>query len=167
MPSSRLSVWGVGPWIVSTAGGYACVAGIATYVWPQVCLIRSVPQMVFVGGRRDSASCRRAAAGNRGPGCHAGLWPGRAGDYGHLRGDAETRSTRHGSCSSFPGWFCCRRRGPLLLTPIVAYVVFKMLIGRESRYLEERFGEEYRAYRAKVNELVPMPRFRQKSCERT
>ncbi len=166
MPSSRLSVWGVGPWIVSTAGGYACVAGIATYVWPQVCLIRSVPQMVFVaaGGILLLVGVPLLVIAGRA----ATLAYGRdalatTGIFG------VTRNPIYAAWIVFiiPGLVLLSSSWPLLLTPIVAYVVFKMLIGRESRYLEERFGEEYRAYRAKVNELVPMPRFRQKSCERT
>ena len=45
-----------------------------------------------------------------------------------------------------------------MLTPVVAYLVFKARIGRENEYLEKRFGGDYRAYKAEVNELVPFPR---------
>ena len=48
---------------------------------------------------------------------------------------------------------------PLFLTPLVAYVVFKTTIRRENDYLERHFGDEYRRYKAQVNELVPFPRF--------
>jgi len=41
------------------------------------------------------------------------------------------------------------------LIPVFTYIVFKMLIKKEDTYLEERLGEEYRAYRSKVNELIP------------
>lgn len=41
------------------------------------------------------------------------------------------------------------------LIPIFMYIVFKILIKKEDTYLEERFGEEYRAYRSRVNELIP------------
>lgn len=40
MSRSRLSLWGVGPRILTMAGGNACLAGIATYLLPQACLIR-------------------------------------------------------------------------------------------------------------------------------
>jgi protein-S-isoprenylcysteine O-methyltransferase Ste14 len=34
----------------------------------------------------------------------------------------------------------------------------KACIGLENEYLEKRFGDEYRKYKAQVNELVPFPR---------
>ena len=48
---------------------------------------------------------------------------------------------------------------PLLLAPVVAYSVFKLSIRTEDEYLEQRFGQEYRHYRARVNELIPIPKF--------
>jgi protein-S-isoprenylcysteine O-methyltransferase Ste14 len=30
--------------------------------------------------------------------------------------------------------------------------------GRENEYLEKRFGDDYRKYNARVNQLVPFPR---------
>jgi protein-S-isoprenylcysteine O-methyltransferase Ste14 len=41
------------------------------------------------------------------------------------------------------------------LIPIFMYLVFKLLIKKENEYLEHQFGDEYRAYRKKVNELFP------------
>ncbi len=40
----------------------------------------------------------------------------------------------------------------------LTYLAFKLLIGREDRYLETAFGAEYLAYRARTNELLPWPR---------
>jgi protein-S-isoprenylcysteine O-methyltransferase Ste14 len=54
------------------------------------------------------------------------------------------------------------RSWPLLLTPVVAYVVFKLGITTEDDYLEQRFGQEYRDYRARVNEVIPIPRLPQR-----
>ncbi len=45
-----------------------------------------------------------------------------------------------------------------VLTPLVGYVAFQIWIMRENNYLEERYGDDSRKYRARVNELVPMPR---------
>lgn len=39
----EVSRWGVGPSILVSAGGYAAVAGIATWLWLEVCLITVVP----------------------------------------------------------------------------------------------------------------------------
>ena len=58
-----------------------------------------------------------------------------------------------------PGLVLMSRSWPLFLTPVVAYLVFKVRIRRENEYLERHFGEEYRKYKAQVNELVPLPRF--------
>jgi len=54
------------------------------------------------------------------------------------------------------------RSWPLLLAPVVAYAVFKLSIRTEDEYLENRFGQEFLDYRARVNELIPVPRFRQR-----
>jgi protein-S-isoprenylcysteine O-methyltransferase Ste14 len=42
----------------------------------------------------------------------------------------------------------------------VTFIVFKATIRRECKYLEKRFGEEYRKYKAEVNELFPFPRLK-------
>jgi len=39
---------------------------------------------------------------------------------------------------------------PLLLLPLVLVVMSRGVIAREERYLERRFGDDYRAYRARV-----------------
>jgi protein-S-isoprenylcysteine O-methyltransferase Ste14 len=38
----------------------------------------------------------------------------------------------------------------ILLLPVVVYVIQREVIGREERYLESTFGEEYLAYKAQV-----------------
>ena len=38
----------------------------------------------------------------------------------------------------------------ILLLPLVLYVIQREVIGREERYLERTFGEEYLAYKAQV-----------------
>jgi len=39
---------------------------------------------------------------------------------------------------------------PLLLLPIVLWIMNRGVIAREEAYLERRFGDEYRSYRARV-----------------
>ena len=41
-------------------------------------------------------------------------------------------------------------------TPVVFYIVFKIFIVEEEKYLEDVFGEEYLAYRKKTGQLLPM-----------
>ena len=42
----------------------------------------------------------------------------------------------------------------ILLLPLVIYVIQREVIGREERYLERAFGEEYVAYKARVRRWV-------------
>jgi protein-S-isoprenylcysteine O-methyltransferase Ste14 len=42
----------------------------------------------------------------------------------------------------------------ILLLPGVVYVIQREVIGREERYLERTFGEEYLAYRRRVRRWV-------------
>jgi protein-S-isoprenylcysteine O-methyltransferase Ste14 len=42
----------------------------------------------------------------------------------------------------------------ILLLPVVMYVIQREVIGREERYLERTFGEEYLAYKARVRRWV-------------
>jgi protein-S-isoprenylcysteine O-methyltransferase Ste14 len=39
----RMPIWGVGPKIMVPTFAYLGVAGIATYLWPAVCLVSAVP----------------------------------------------------------------------------------------------------------------------------
>jgi protein-S-isoprenylcysteine O-methyltransferase Ste14 len=47
----------------------------------------------------------------------------------------------------------------MLLTPWIAYAIFRRLIHRVDEYLEQRFGQAYRDYRRRVNEVIAIPRF--------
>jgi protein-S-isoprenylcysteine O-methyltransferase Ste14 len=42
----------------------------------------------------------------------------------------------------------------ILFLPVVLYVIEREVIGREERYLERTFGEEYLAYKARVRRWV-------------
>ena len=43
---------------------------------------------------------------------------------------------------------------PLLMLPVVVLVIASKVIGPEERYLEAKFGEPYRAYKARVRRWV-------------
>jgi protein-S-isoprenylcysteine O-methyltransferase Ste14 len=62
-----------------------------------------------------------------------------------------------------PGLVLLSRSWPLFLTPLVAYLMFKLLIRRESDCLEKRFGDAYRRYRAELPELFPLSRGRRRA----
>jgi protein-S-isoprenylcysteine O-methyltransferase Ste14 len=63
----------------------------------------------------------------------------------------------------FPGLALLTRSWPMFISPLIAYALFKRLIHREDEYLEKRFGQAYLDYRRRVNEVIAIPRFGQKS----
>ena len=137
--TNRLSRWGVGPRILITAGGYACIAGIASYLWPEACLIRTVPYPAFllVGavlllvGIPMLVVAGRAAMRvyNQDKLATTGIF-------------VLTRNPIYAAWIVFiiPGLVVLSRFWPLLLTPLVAYIAFKVWIKKENDYLEQRFG---------------------------
>ena len=154
--SREISRWGVGPSIMLSAGAYAAVAGLATWLWPGICLVTAIPQAVFlvagivmlvigvpmlvVAGRAATVAYNSDSLATTGI---FGL----------------TRNPIYSAWTVFviPGLVLLSRSWPMFLTPVVAYLVFKARIGRENEYLERHFGEDYRTYKAQVNELVPFP----------
>ncbi len=63
----------------------------------------------------------------------------------------------------YGAWIVCIIPGMVLLLnsliglsiPIFMYVVFKILIDREDKYLEEKFGEAFIEYKKRVGEIFP------------
>ena len=56
---------------------------------------------------------------------------------------------------NIPGLVLLLRSWPMFFAPFLAYGLFKMLVGKEEKYLEERFGQAYLEYKARVPELFP------------
>jgi protein-S-isoprenylcysteine O-methyltransferase Ste14 len=153
----RLSRWGIGPHIAVVTLAYAAIAGTATSRWPDVCRIRLVPPtflaamailLLIAGVPMLVMSERSVMAGYN----HDQLFT--AGVSGLVR---------HPIYSAWivfllPALALLSRSWPQLLMPLIAYAVFKLLIHREDEYLQQRFGEAYLAYGARVNELIPIPR---------
>ena len=154
----RLTRWGVGPRISLAASIYAVVAASATVVWPDVCLMRFLPAAVWftLGGillaigvpMLAVAATTVMKAYNRDQLVTTGIF-------------ALSRNPVYAAWILFigPGMMLFTQSWPLLLTPVAAYLAFRALIHREDDYLDRRFGQAYRDYRARVNELVPVPRF--------
>jgi protein-S-isoprenylcysteine O-methyltransferase Ste14 len=157
----ELSRFGVGPSIMLTAVAYAVVAGAATRFWPQVCLLSAIPNWVFlmvgiasvlVGVPMLILAARTGmAAYNSDRLATTGLF-------------GVVRNPMYSAWIVFivPGLVLLTRSWPLFLTPLLAYIVFKLRIRRESEYLEKRFGDDYRKYRGEVNEVFPWPRKRRR-----
>ena len=154
--TGEISRWGVGPCIMLSAGAYAAVAGLATWLWPDICMVTAIPHsvllvariillvigvpMLFVAGKAATVAYNSDKLATTGI---FGL----------------TRNPIYSAWIVFiiPGLVLMSRSWPLFLTPVVAYLVFKVRIRRENDYLEKQFGEDYRKYKAEVNELVPLP----------
>ena len=154
---NRLSRWGIGPEIAVAALTYAAIAGVATSRWPGFCRIHLVPFVVpaviavilLMAGVPMLIVAARSVM--------------RAYNRDQLMTSGISALVRHPIYSAWivfilPGLALFGRSWPMLLTPLVAYSVFKLLIHREDDYLRQRFGEAYLTYRARVNELIPIPR---------
>jgi protein-S-isoprenylcysteine O-methyltransferase Ste14 len=154
----RLSRFGVGPRTFLPTVAYGLVAWAATRAWPDACLLRWPPYAVF------------ATAGGILLALGVPMWLTGAitvmrayhrdqlvtsGVFGLVRNPVYSAMI----VLNLPGIALLTRSWPLFLMPLVAYTVFKLLIHREDEYLERRFGQAYLDYRARVNEVIPLPRF--------
>ena len=161
---NRPSRFGIGPLITASALGSAMVAGAATYLWPDVCLLpeslrgpfRIAGAILLLVGIPAwliaVVSVMRAYNGDR------------------LVTSGIFAIVRHPMYAAWivlnvPGLALLSRSWPLLLTSLAPYVAFRLLVHREDDYLERRFGTEYLAYRARVNALIPIPRFRHRAAQ--
>jgi protein-S-isoprenylcysteine O-methyltransferase Ste14 len=161
---NRLNRWGIGPQIAAGAITYAAGAGAATHRWPEVWQIRTLPAAVFV-----AVGLLLLAIGV--PilvvSVHS-VMP--AYEQDQLATGGLLALVRHPIYSAWivfilPGLAFLSRSWPMLVTPLVAYAVFKVLIHREDDYLQQRFGDAYLDYRARVNELIPVPKFWSRSAK--
>jgi protein-S-isoprenylcysteine O-methyltransferase Ste14 len=152
-----MSRWGVGPKTFVPSLAYTVASWAATSTWPGVFRLRRLPEFVV------SAGVVLTAAG-------VVLWLAgavtvmRAYDRDQLATSGVFALVRHPVYAAwitliFPGLALLTRSWPMLLTPAIAYAIFRRLIHREDAYLDQRFGQAYRDYRRRVNEVVAIPRF--------
>lgn len=150
----RLSRWGIGPHIAAAALAYAAVTEVVTHRWLgawHLRFARSTALTVFgcallVGGVVMLVISTRSLS--------------RAYGRDELVTSGVFGIVRHPIYSAWlvfivPGLALLMGSWPMLLTPLVAYAAFKLLIHREDDYLRERFGQAYVDYRAQVSELIP------------
>ena len=154
----KMTHFGVGPKIMAPTFAYDILAGIATHFWPNIFLIRSISYSILAG-----AGIVLLLLGV--PMWAIAVWTiVRAFSRGVLVTSGVYGLVRHPIYSAwivfiFPGIALLCRSWPMLLASLVAYIIFKMLIKREDRYLEENFGKAYLDYRGRVNEIMPVPNF--------
>lgn len=151
----RLSRWGVGPRIAVAALAYVVLARAVAYRWPDLCRVHFAPYVVIastavillVAGVSMLALALRSAtqAYNRDRLVTSGIF-------------AVVRHPIYSAWIVFivPGVALLSHSWPVLLTPLVAYAVFKLSIHREDEYLQQRFGQAYLDYRERVNEIIPL-----------
>src|SRR5262245_565502 len=124
----RQSIWGIGPRMLLAAAWYALPAELCSWLWPETCRIRAVPYWVFLaaGGLLLLAGVVMLT------------FAGRAATTAYNRGYLATTGifglVRHPIYSAWivlllPGLALLSASWPLLPTPLVAYVAFKLLIG--------------------------------------
>lgn len=153
----RLSRFGVGPKIILSAAAYAALATAATNAWPEACMVQFVPRGVL-----RAAGAILVILG-------IPMWVAavvsvmRAYNGDQLRTSGVFGLCRHPVYAAWivlllPGLTLLSRSWPLMITPLVAYAVFKSLIHVEDEYLEQRFGAAYRSYRLRVREVIPIPK---------
>lgn len=152
--TERLSRWGIGPKITVPMLLTALFAGAATWHWPEVCIVRAAPRYVTI-------PCGVAVL-------TVGLWIWRLGVPAVMQAYKNDRLVTTGVFGlvrnpvysawivfNIPAIALLCRAWPLLLPSLVGYVFFRSLIRQEDQYLEKRFGNAYRAYKAEVPELFP------------
>ena len=149
-----MSKWGIGPRITVAMLLAALLAGIATWLWPSVSTVRVLPQYVAI-----PCGLILLAVG-------LPLW--RFGVPAVMRAYQSDRLVITGVFGmvrnpiyaawivfNVPGIALVYRSWLLLLPSLVGYLLFKKYIRHEEAYLEDRFGDAYRTYKAAVPALLP------------
>lgn len=156
-----MTLLGVGLKIAVISVIYFIVSSLLTYLYPEFFTIRNVPYPIFVvigvillllGLPMLIISGRAVTAGfKKGELVTTGIY-------------SVVRNPVYAAWILFiaPGILVFSRSWLMLLTPIVAYISFKVFIREEYQYLRKHFGQIYLEYEAGVNELLPIPKFRRK-----
>lgn len=155
--AKRMPIWGVGPKIMAPTFGYLIVVGIATYLWPTVFLIHAIPYIFFlvpgvvllaIGLPTLVVSVVSVKGAYRKDELAT------TGIFGIVRNPIYAAWI----VFNVPGLVLLLRSWPMFLAPLLAFGLCKLLVGREEKYLQERFGQAYAEYMARVPELFPWPR---------
>lgn len=156
-PEPRLSFYGVGPRIMIPSLLTTLLAGIATRYWPEICVVHVVPRFVSILGGILLLVIGVASWLLAGFAVMQGYREDRlvtSGLFGVVRNPIYSAWI----VLIFPGIALFCRSWPFLLSSLVGYLLFLRHIHLENEYLEKRFGDAYRTYKAKVNALIPFPK---------
>jgi protein-S-isoprenylcysteine O-methyltransferase Ste14 len=154
----KMTVSGVGPrWILwSLLSSIPFVA--ARLLWPEAVHVPFVPRPVVVG-----IGLALLAFGI--PLCMAAVVRlARGFPKGELFTGGAYALCRHPIYASWivfnvPGFVLLADNWVGLLSVVPMYVALRLLVREEEEWLERTFGDAYRAYRARVRPVLPIPRF--------
>lgn len=155
--AQRMTPWGVGPVLALTSLAYFAVAMALHLSNPDLLRMSRDPHIAYTiaGSILVVTGFVIWALGARV--IHKAFREGRlltTGVYGLVRNPMYSAFIVFVS----PGvalWF---RSWILLTMPVVAYVIFRLLIRKEEVYLQEKFGQAYLDYKRRVNALIPFAR---------
>jgi protein-S-isoprenylcysteine O-methyltransferase Ste14 len=156
METKRLSRFGIGPKIAAPSLLWTIAALAAGSKWPGVFILDSLPQYVrAAGGILTVMGILLWLTG--------AVTAMRAYNRDELRTTGPFALVRHPMYAGWislamPGFALVMRNWAMMLTPLLAYTIFRSLIHVEDEYLKQRFGEAYLEYRGRVNEVMPIPR---------
>ena len=162
--AKKMTIFGVGPKIMAPTFGYLAVAGIATYLWPTIFLVQAVPYAFFLIPGVLLLAIGLPILLVAVVSVHTAYKKDKLTTTGIF---GIVRNPIYAAWIIFviPGLVLLLRSWPMFLAPFLAYALFKMLVGKEEKYLEERFGQAYDEYKARVPELFPWPRKRREDAE--
>ena len=157
MPEMKMTRWGIGPRIFVPTLLLSLATWFAASRAPAVFLLPVPDALRIIGGVFACLGVLLWASGAVTVMC--------AFNRGELVTGGVFALVRH---PVYAGWLSLAIPGlalytgawPLLVIDVMACMIFRSLIHREDEYLERRFGKPYAEYRARVNALLPIPRFR-------
>jgi protein-S-isoprenylcysteine O-methyltransferase Ste14 len=154
-PKGSMTAFGVGPKWVALSVLFSVPAIAARMRWPEFFAIPIVPRPVVI-----VLGCLLLAVGL--PLCVAGVVALKRGfPKGALFTGGVYGLCRHpiyGSWVVFnvPGMVLLANSWIGLLVPVPMYIALRLLVRDEEAWLEQTFGETYRAYRDRVPAVMPM-----------
>lgn len=157
-----MTVWGVGPRFTVLSVGYGAVCLAASFLFPDVFRIDFIPAWVLMllGALLIAAGLPFFIV--------SVVAVHRAYGAGRLLTGGVYGLCRHPLYAAWvvflvPGMVLIARTWLGLSVPIFMYVLLRILVREEEAYLESRFGEEYRTYRARVPAVLPLPYWSRRS----
>ena len=149
---SRMSLWGIGPVYVGLSAAVALLCFIADHVLrlPVFSGVFSIV-LIVLGSLLIPAGFGIWYLAARG--IKSYIRTGRLADDGIY--SVVRNPIYSGILIAFSGICLILHRPLMLLPPVFAYCILRMLLKKEERVMEECFGEQYRIYKVNTNAVIP------------